>query len=320
MSKRWLWSLISLLALAAGSYIWFATTRGPQLPEGILYGNGHIEATEVRVAAEVAGRVLEHDLTEGAEVEAGQVVAIVDPQTSREELRVIQGELSALRQSGAALESQILLWEHHIETARRRLERARRLLESNMASPREVDAAEDALREAETQLASLVAERQVLEGRIDSAEARVRLAEDRLEKTVVRAPLNGTVMVRAVETGELVQVGQPLALVADLGRLQLEVYLSGEDIGKVARGDPARIRVDAFADRYFAAHVARIDDLAQFTPRDIHLPQERTRLVYGVTLALDDVERYLKPGMPADAWVRWEEAQPWPDSLAVPRR
>jgi HlyD family secretion protein len=319
MSRRWLWSLIALVVVAAGSYGWFTYSRNPQLPVGIVYGNGHIEATEVRLSAEVSGRVLEHELAEGAQVAAGQIVATLDWSTSREELRVIQGELAALLQSQSALDSQIRLWEHHIETARRRVARTRSLLAPDLASPSEEDAAEDALTEAEAQLEGLAAERRVLQGRIDSARARVRLAEDRLEKTEVEAPLAGTVLIRAVETGELVQAGQTLALIADLERLRLEIYLPGDVLGKVALGDAARVRVDAFPDRYFPAQITRIDDFAQFTPRDIHVPAERTRLVYGMTLTIDNAQGHLKPGMPADAWVRWDEALAWPDTLAVPR-
>ena len=67
------------------------------------------------------------------------------------------------------------------------------------------------------------------------------------------------------------------------------------------------------------ARVSRVDAQAQFTPRDIHVPEERTRLVFGVTLALDNREGQLKPGMPADAWVRWDPATAWPAQLVVPR-
>ncbi len=318
MRSAWLWSLIVLLGLAAGSYLVFRASQSPPLPEGILYGNGHIEATEVRVASEVAGRVLRHDLEEGSRVERGEVVVVIDPQSSRDQLRVIQGEIAALQQSKAALSSQISLWEHHVGSARRRLDRVRELLRSDLASERDRETTEDALREAEAQLATLRAQRAALEDQITSAEARVHLAERRLQKTEVPAPRDGVVLVRAVETGELVEVGQPLALIADLDRLELKIYLSGEDIGKVALGNPARVEIDAFTDRYFPARIIRIDDYAQFTPREIHLPQERTRLVYGVTLALENAGGQLKPGMPADAWVRWREASPWPDELRVP--
>jgi HlyD family secretion protein len=290
------------------------------VPEGFLYGNGHIEGTEVRIASEVGGRVTEHALTEGEAVTRGQTVVVIDAQTSRDQLRVRQGELAALRDSQAALDSQITLWTHHVETAGRQFERARRLRASNVASDEDVEQAEDTLREAEGQLDNLRAQRDALDGQIVSAEARVRLADTQIEKTEVAAAADGTVLVRAVEVGEVVQAGQPLGLIVDLERLELKVYIPEADLGKVQLGNAARLRVNAFPERYFDARVVRIDDYAQFTPRDIHVPEERTRMVYGVTVALENPERRLKPGMPADAWIRWDETRNWPDTLPVPVR
>lgn len=315
-----LWSLIGLLLISGISYGVFLATRPNPLPEGFLYGNGHIEGTEVRIASEVPGRVVEQSLTEGASVARGQTVVVIDAETSRDQLRAVQGELAALRDSRAAIDSQIELWMHHVETAERQLARVRELGRSELASESEVDAAENGLREAQGQLRSLTAQRQALEGQIESAEARASVAESRLEKTEISAPEDGTVLVRAVEAGEVVQVGQPLALIVDLDRLELKVYVPEGDIGKVRLGSGARVAVDAFPARYFEARVQRIDDYAQFTPRDIHMPEERTRMVYGVTLAVDNANRELKPGMPADAWIRVNEATPWPEVLPVPVR
>lgn len=320
MKQSWVWSLIVLVVVSLISYGIFRATRPAEVPEGFLYGNGHIEGTEVRIASEVAGRVMEHALIEGGEVTRGQTVVVVDPQTSRDQLRAREGELAALRDSRAALDSQITIWTHHVETAGRRLERARSLLASGVGSDADADQAEDALREAEGQLGNLQAQRDAVDGQVASAEARVRLAETRLEKTEVTAPEDGTVLVRAVEVGEVVQAGQPLGLIIDLARLELKVYIPEADLGKVQLGNEARLRVNAFPERYFDARVARVDDYAQFTPRDIHVPEERTRMVYGVTLALDNLEGRLKPGMPADAWIRWDEPKEWPATLPVPVR
>lgn len=318
MRQSWLWSLIALVVVSGISYGIFRATRPAVVPEGFLYANGHIEGTEVRIASEVAGRVTDQSLVEGAAVTQGQTVVVVDPQTSRDELRAREGELEALRDSRLALESQIEIWRHHVETAGRRLARERSLRDSNVGSDTDVDQAEDALREAEGQLGNLQAQRDAVEGQVASAEARVRLAETRLRKTEVAAPQDGTVLVRAVEVGEVVQAGQPLGLIVNLERLELKVYIPEADLGKVQLGNAARVRVDAFPAQYFDARVARVDDYAQFTPRDIHVPEERTRMVYGVTLALANPEGRLKPGMPADAWIRWDETKEWPETLPVP--
>lgn len=319
MSRSWLWSLLSVVILAGVSYGVFLATRAPQMPAGFLYGNGHIEGTEIRIASEVGGRVLEQALVEGRTVAAGEMLVVIDPQTSRDRLRVIRGELAALEESRAALDSQVAIWTHHAETARRQVERVRRLIGSNLASDRDLDVAENGQREAEGQLETLRAERAALDEQITSAKAKVRLAESEVEKTEVVAPTGGTVLVRAVEAGEVVQPGQPLGLLVDLQRLELKVYVPEQDIGKLHLGDDARVRVDAFPLQYFEAAIARVDDYAQFTPRDIHLPAERTRMVYGVTLALENPDGRLKPGMPADAWVRWEAERKWPDTLPIPQ-
>ena len=101
--------------------------------------------------------------------------------------------------------------------------------------------------------------------------------------------------------------------------MDLRVFIPERDIGKVALGDPARVRVDAFPDRLFDASITRVDQRAQFTPRDIHMPEERVRLVFGVTLDLANPDGILKPGMPADAWILWRDDTPWPERLMVPR-
>lgn len=316
--RSWLWPSVALIAIAAVSYGVFLATRPSDLPEGFLYGNGHIEGTEIRIASEVTGRVTEQTLTEGAAVSRGQTLVVIDPTTTREQLAAVRGELSALRRSRDALDAQLDLWTHHVETAKRQVQRLRGLVASKLAADRDLDEAQDALREAESQVETVTSQREALGKQIESADARVRLAESRLEKTEVTAPQDGTVLVRAVETGEVVEAGQPLGLVVDLDRLELKVYLPERDIGRVLLGAAARIRVDAFPGRYFEARVSRVDDYAQFTPRDIHLPEERTRMVYGVTLALENPERRLKPGMPADAWIRSDETKDWPAVLPVP--
>jgi HlyD family secretion protein len=110
-----------------------------------------------------------------------------------------------------------------------------------------------------------------------------------------------------------------VAVLVDLGQVELRVFLAQHEIGKVRLGDPARVRVDAFPERNFEARIARVDQRAQFTPRDVHMPEERVTQVFGVTLALTNPDGLLKPGMVADAWILWQDGADWPDRLTVPR-
>jgi len=318
LRQGWLVSILVLIAIAAVSYGIFRATRPPAVPAGLLYGNGHVEGTEVRVTSEVGGRVTEQALPEGEFVARGMPVVVLEAETTTDQLSAMQAELRAIRQSREAIDSQVAMWRHHLETATRQLGRISDLRKSNLASESDADQAENALREAQQQVETLGSQARVLDEQIAAAEARVRLAESNLEKHVVAAPIDGTVLVRTVETGEVIQPGQPLALVVDLTRLELKVYVPERDIGKVRLGNPAKVAVNAFPDRYFEGHVSRVDDYAQFTPRDIHVPEERTRMVYGVTLALDDSAGLLKPGMPADAWIKWDDSASWTSCCPLP--
>jgi HlyD family secretion protein len=317
MNRSWVAALVAVLVAVGASYAFYALTRPEPLPEGFLYGSGHIEGTEIRIASEVAGRVFEQHMPEGQVVTAGAVLALVDPTVSRDRLTAAERETEALRASRAALAAQIATWSHHVETAQAQVTRIERLARTDLSSAQSLDTARDALRQAQGELSRLEAQTKSLDEQIAGAEARVGVARAELERTTVYAPQEGTILVRAVEAGEVIQVGQPLALLVDLTRLELKIYLALDDLGRVRLGDEARVRVDAYPEELFAAAVARVDDYAQFTPRDIHVPDERTQMVYGVTLSLENAERRLKPGMPADAWLRFEDV-PWPDRLPIP--
>ena len=87
-------------------------------------------------------------------------------------------------------------------------------------------------------------------------------------------------------------------------------------IGKIAHGQEARIHVDAYPDRPFAARVARVSEEAEFTPKNVETREERVKLVFAVEVALaDNPGGRLKPGMPADTAIRVQPDAPW----AAPR-
>ncbi|MBI2379516.1 MAG: HlyD family efflux transporter periplasmic adaptor subunit [Gammaproteobacteria bacterium] len=317
-AKSWFIALAALLAVAAGSYLGFLALRPEPLPEGFVYGNGHIEGTEVRVAAELPGRVVDNRMVEGQPVRRGDELITLDALATAESLRASEAEREALVQELAALEPQLANWRHHGDNAARELARLKDLRARGLATPQQLELAGNALSEAEGHARHLAASVESLKAKRAAADAQVAQSRDRLGKVSVRAPQDGTLLVKAVEAGEYVQPGQAVAILVDMARLELTVFVSARDLGRIAVGQEARVRVDAFPERYHAARVARIAAQAQFTPRDIHLPEERARMVYGVTLALANPDGRLKPGMPADAWLRWTSGAAWPDRLPVP--
>ncbi|BAU49805.1 secretion protein HylD [Sulfurifustis variabilis] len=318
MRRTWLWTLVALLALAGLSYALFLWLSPPALPEGFLYGSGRIEATEVQVTAEVTGRVLESRLVEGRTVEANEVLARLDETDLRTRLKQAEANVAAAARAQERAAEQLRTWRHHLQTAQADLARYRKLRASGDVSAQMLDQAENRFREARGQVEALTAALAQAAARREAAAREVELLRSQLDKTVIRAPIAGTVLTKGIEVGELATPGRVIAVLADLAQLELKVYVPERELAKIRLGDPARVRVGAFPDRYFEARVARVDPRAQFTPKDVHMPDERARLVFGVMLALEGGEGHLKPGMPADAWIRWEPQAEWPERLVVP--
>ena len=185
----------------------------------------------------------------------------------------------------------------------------------------DVNAAEKELKKAKANLDAALASKDVVNikrKQLESAEAnykaalaRLSEAEADLRETKIYAPSDGTVMSRPVEDGEVVNPGTPLYVMVDINKLYLKVYIPEPDIGKIKLGNEAKVFVDAFPEKAFNARITKIYEQAEFTPKNVETKEERVKLVFGVELSVDNPEGILKPGMPADAVIRWKEGTPW---------
>ncbi|OGU19278.1 MAG: hypothetical protein A2059_00355 [Ignavibacteria bacterium GWA2_55_25] len=140
--------------------------------------------------------------------------------------------------------------------------------------------------------------------RLEQAQAWAGILHKQLDDATILAPVAGTVTHRPVEEGELVGVGTTVATVARLETLNLVIYVNEVDLAKVQVGGGADIVIDAHPDRTFPGKVVYISPLAEFTPKNVQTKEDRTKLVFGVKIEVENGERILKSGMPADAWIR----------------
>lgn len=309
---------IALIGIAGGAGFAYWRLQPAPPPEQLIYGSGRIEADEVRVGVEAAGRLAEIRAVEGETVQAGALLARIVATDYELMAERAEAQQTAALRTRAQVDSQIGLASHHAETARTNLSRYETLGSQGYIPAQRLDAARDAYEEAAHQVAVLKQQRAEADAQASAAAKSLALARSQSSKTVVQAPITGAVLERLVEPGEVIGAGQPIAVLADLSTVRLKVFIAEVDLGKVRLGSPARLRVDAFPDRDFEARVARVDSQAQFTPRDVHMADERSRTVYGVVLEAPNPEGLLKPGMPADAWILWDASQGWPTALKVP--
>jgi membrane fusion protein YbhG len=153
-------------------------------------------------------------------------------------------------------------------------------------------------------------------------QAAAQLAEQRshVADFAIHSPIAGRILTRTVERGERVDAGTPLFTLVDLDRLYVKIYVPEPSIGKVALGQEARVYVDTYPGRGFPARVSRISQEAEFTPKSVQTREERVKLVFAVEVALaENPGGILKPGMPADAVVRWQPDARWVNPGAASR-
>lgn len=201
----------------------------------------------------------------------------------------------------AALAARQLASSQQAETARLRADVAAK---TELAAQAAVEAAADTLALAQLgdrRLAALQEGIASVERQVEQARAQAAELDTQVGYLDIPSPLSGVVLTRSVELGEQVAPGSPLFSLVDLDRLYLKVYVPEPLIGRVALGQSAEVRVDAYPDRAFPATVTKVATAAEFTPKNVETKEERVKLVFAVELSLtDNPGGVLKPGMPAD--------------------
>jgi len=132
------------------------------------------------------------------------------------------------------------------------------------------------------------------------AKAKFELAKWQLGKTEITAPADGILLRKNVSQGEVAKPGATLFTMMKKNRLTLTVYVPEADLGKVRVGQQVKVQVDAYPGETFAGLIRSISDQAEFTPKNVQTRDERTKLVFAVTIEIQEGFDKLKPGMPAD--------------------
>jgi HlyD family secretion protein len=298
--------------------------------------SGYVEATEVRIASKVGGRVDTVTAAEGQTVTPGQVLAtiattdldlsaqrvkaerdqavtqlqLVQAGPRREDIRQSEAQVAAAASDKTTAE---------VELANARTDEARfdQLLKARAGTEKQRDDASARRAQADarvkaaeerTRVATAALERVKAGARpeeVAAARARVaavdaqlaQLEQTRKDATVV-APSAGEIASRLVEPGELIAAGTPLFVVMDLTRAWVNGYIEEPLVPRLRLEQPATIKTDA-GDQ-LAGRITFISSRPEFTPRNVQTAAERAKLVYRVKIAVDNSKGILKPGMPVE--------------------
>jgi HlyD family secretion protein len=262
---------------------------------------GNFEATEVTVAAEVGGRLLELRLDEGDRVSRGAVVGAVDTVPLILERRATAARRAAAAARAREANTTIAALEVQQTIADRELARTERLLKNAAATAQQGDRAEREARVVKEQLAGARVGRAALSQEVAALDAQVALIDERLARSRIISPLDGTILTRYVEPGEFVQQGQPLFKLASLDSLTFRAYVSGSQLTSLRLGQAVRVGVDrADSIATLAGRVTWISSVAEFTPTPIQTRDERADQVYAVKVAVKNPDGVLRIGQPGE--------------------
>jgi HlyD family secretion protein len=314
----------------------FTACRGRQ-PDGPLRASGYVEATEVRVAPEVGGRVLELKVDEGDRVEVGTLLARLDTSDTEITVRRVEAERAQaqaqfqllqagarpedIRQARAQAESaqaDVAAAESELRAANDDVARFEALLASKAGSRKQrddavtrrdvaaarVEAARERVHAANEGVARLKAgarreELAAAQARIDAIDAQLASLRKNLADANLVAPVGGIVTSRLVDAGEIVSPRSPVVVVTDLDRAWANVYVDEPVVPRLKLGQSITLVTDAR--QRIDGKITFVSPKAEFTPRNVQTAEERTKLVFRIKVTTDNRQGILKTGMPVEA-------------------
>lgn len=315
-----------LVALVVAAVVGGALARSrlqtPPPPEGLAWGNGRIEATQVDVATKRAGRVAEILVDEGDTVTAGQVVARMDARDLEADLSEAQARLSVAREEMKHALALVAQRRSTHDLASKAFGRSSALQRDGIVARESFDEALSRRETSEAALRAAEAATSQAEAAIGAAAARVQRIETDIADTVLVSTISGPVLYRLAEPGEVLPAGGRVLVVLDMDDVYMTVFLSMRDAGRAPIGARARIVLDAQPEEPLPATLTFVAPSAQFTPKEVETQSEREKLVFRakVRLAPDLPEgrrARIKAGMPGTAWVQVEPDAPLPERQAA---
>jgi HlyD family secretion protein len=321
-TKRAIKWLIPVLVVAAVAFLGFRWWKGKkaELPEGIVSGNGRLEAKLVDVAAKEPLRVNEVLVDEGAVVKPGQLLVKLDTTTLEAELAEANAAIAAAQERLALSKAGITKQQREIDLAEIEARRAKNLVGEGAGSQRDLDVRQTKVETTRAALAEAQAALQTSLQKVEEEKAKANTVQTRIEDATLKSPVNGRVLYRLAEAGEVLPAGGKALTLVNLDDVYMEIFLPAEQAAKAKIGAEGRITVDYDPNRSVAAFVSFVSPEAQFTPKQVETKSEREKLMFRVKLQVpkEIATRYvesIKTGVRGVGYVKVNDSAVWPERL-----
>lgn len=313
--------MLSVVLLGLSLFLWYAL-RQPALPEGVVSGNGRIEATEYDIAAKQAGRLDSVFVNEGDMVVAGRTLARMNEDDLVASLDECEAQIRLARNEKLRASAMAAQQAGESSLADKDYARYRKLFDQDVISRQELDHAltkREGLNSAVSATQAQVAE---AGSAIEAVIAKSRIIRNNIEDCRLKAPVDGRVLYRLAEPGEVLPAGGRVLTVLDLSDAYMTIFLPSEMAGRLVIGSEARIVLDAFPRMVIPASVSFVSSRAQFTPKEVETSSEREMLMFRIKLKIDPELlrtrlKDIKTGLTGVGYVRLSSSVAWPEALQL---
>ena len=262
---------------------------------------GNFEATEVVISAEAQGVLQEFIIEEGQELKSGTAIGLIDTinlSLKREQLLTSK---KAILSRILNINSQINVQEQQKENIIIEKNRLERLLIDGAATQKQMDDVMGSLRLLNSQIKSFETQKNLVLDEAKTIDVQIAQVEENLKKCYLVNPVDGTVLTKIVEEKEIVSIGKPMYIIADLSKLELKAYISGSQLPQIKIGQEVEVLIDQDErdNQKMTGTVSWISQQAEFTPKIIQTKKERVNLVYAIKVLVKN-DGSIKIGMPGE--------------------
>ena len=262
---------------------------------------GNFEATEVIISSETNGRILQFDKDEGAQIGKDETIALVDTTLMHLQKEEIMAGMNNVRTRLTSINAQNDILMQQIENLNVNIARIEKMLKDDAATQKQYDDLTGQVAVLKKQIAANNTQKLSTASELAVYASKMATVNEQITRSSIKSPINGTIIEKYAEAGEVTAPGKPVVKIADLSVIKLKVYVSGAELGKLKLGKQCAVRIDSGVKGYqnFTGVISYISDKAEFTPKIIQTKEERVNMVYAVKVRVKN-DGSLKIGMPGE--------------------
>lgn len=262
---------------------------------------GQFEATEVMVASEIGGKIIDFTAEEGANIAQNQVCGTIDTMQLFLKKQQLQASIAAVLTRNSGIKAQIIVVDEQIANLMREQKRMERLVKESAGTQKQLDDINGQIEVLVKQKEATMTNFAQFNAETAPLQSQINQLDDQIQKCIIKSPVSGTILAKYAESGELSSFNKALFKVADLSVMTLKAYATASQLSSVKLGQKVTVLIDTDGKTYkkLEGVVSWISCKSEFTPKTIQTRDERANLVYALKIKVKN-DGTIRIGMPGE--------------------